>query len=186
MNHFELFDLPISHRVDAQQLLEKYRALQQQYHPDQFINHSALEQRRAAQQSSLINEAYGVLKKPLRRYQYLLILRDLSFDPQHDIQLDSDFLMSQMALREDLESIRKLPVDEQTTALSQTLSQIDEQRKQIEAKLIGIFETLEHNPAADAEQTDELETSAKAQLQKMQFFEKLQHEIELIEESHFD
>jgi molecular chaperone HscB len=60
-NDFELFDL------SRPELDARWKALQKQVHPDQFVSQGAVEKRLAMQWSVRINEAYQRLKTPLSR-----------------------------------------------------------------------------------------------------------------------
>jgi len=79
-NHFELFGLPVAFEVDMTRLAETYRELQRALHPDRFANASDRERRLSVQQAARVNEAYQILRSPLRRARYLLELRGVEFD----------------------------------------------------------------------------------------------------------
>ena len=55
MNYFELFNLPVTLKVDKSQLAKKYFELQKQFHPDFFIQASEDEQADALEKSSMLN-----------------------------------------------------------------------------------------------------------------------------------
>lgn len=100
-NYFVLFGLPQGFHLNAEALASRYRELQRQYHPDRFAHHPE-EQQKAVQWSAQLNTAYGVLHNPVKRASYLLELAN------HPISLttsiaDTDFLMSQLELREQLD-----------------------------------------------------------------------------------
>ena len=105
-NYFELFDIPVSFVVDLEKLAVSYRQLQQQVHPDKFVTSSAQERRLSIQYAARINDAYQVLKSPLKRAQYLLELNEFSTQDE-DTAMDNAFLMEQMELRETLEKISR-------------------------------------------------------------------------------
>jgi len=107
-NYFALFDLPVGFEVDLAQLGERYREVQRELHPDRYASASAHEQRLAVQYSALVNEAYSTLRKPLSRALYLLELSGLTREQIDGQPLDGGFLITQMELREKLESIDEL------------------------------------------------------------------------------
>ena len=74
-------------------------------HPDRFANASDAEKRVAMQWSAQVNEAYRVLKDPLKRAQYLCELAGYRTENQPNVGLDPAFLMQQMQWRESLEEI---------------------------------------------------------------------------------
>lgn len=104
-HHFEIFGLPISFEIDRDLLNQRYRELQRTVHPDNYANASDKERRLAVQKAAQINEAFNVLKEPLKRAQYLLELQGID---TKEVELSSDFLMEQMELREQLASITKM------------------------------------------------------------------------------
>ena len=107
-DYFKLFDLPTGFELDQAQLGERYREVQRELHPDRYASASAHEQRLAVQYSALINEAYATLRKPLPRALYLLELSGMGREAIDSHPLDGGFLITQMELREKLESIHEL------------------------------------------------------------------------------
>ncbi len=170
-NHFELFGLPVAFEVDTARLAETYRELQRALHPDRFANASDRERRLSVQQAAQVNEAYQILRSPLRRARYLLELRGVEFDDEKQTHLDPEFLMTQMELREALAAVRNEA--DPFTALNRILADLDSERQRLEAELAGQIE------AGDDE-------AARQLVQKLQFFERLQQEAEEIEESLLD
>ena len=74
-NYFELFQLPVSFDVNAENLASRHRAIIARVHPDQFAHKSVMEQRVALQWATFANEAFDTLKSPIARAQYLLKLK---------------------------------------------------------------------------------------------------------------
>lgn len=72
MNAFEKFDLPLTLDIDIAKLEHKYFEAQLKFHPDQ-INSLLKEQKsEAANHAADYNEAYRILKDPLKRAYHLL------------------------------------------------------------------------------------------------------------------
>ena len=107
-NYFELFDLETSFFVDDEALNKAYQAQVTRFHPDNFANKSQAEQLQALQSTSLLNSAYTALKTPLNRASYLLNLEDVNPFDEKDTNMDANFLVSQIELREQLEDIKEL------------------------------------------------------------------------------
>lgn len=97
MTYFALFGLSPSFDIDATQLKQKYRQLQQLHHPDHA---EAPEQ--ALAQSSQINHAYQTLSAVDSRAAYLLQLQQQDHHLEQSIG-DLDFLQHALELREQLE-----------------------------------------------------------------------------------
>ncbi|GAC1407765.1 MAG: Fe-S protein assembly co-chaperone HscB [Burkholderiaceae bacterium] len=105
-NHFELFGIPSSFAVDAAVLERAYHDVQTQVHPDKFSLASDAEKRVAMQWAARANEAYEVLKNPLRRARYLCELHGIDLEIESNTSMPGGFLMQQMAWREELDEAR--------------------------------------------------------------------------------
>jgi len=106
-NYFELFDLKTSFFVDDKALKKAYQTQVMRFHPDNFATKSQAEQLQALQNTSLVNSAYTALKTPLNRACYLLNLENINPFDEKDTNMDADFLISQIELREQLENIKE-------------------------------------------------------------------------------
>ena len=106
-NYFELFDLKTSFLVDDEALKKAYQAQVTRFHPDNFVTKSQAGQLQALQSTSLLNSAYTALKTPLNRASYLLNLEDVNPFDEKDTNMDDNFLLSQIELREQLEGIKE-------------------------------------------------------------------------------
>src|SRR5687767_12186297 len=71
---FATLGLPRSFAVDADALERRYRALQRKLHPDRFALKPAAERRASLERATAVNEAYRVVKDPVRRAEALLAL----------------------------------------------------------------------------------------------------------------
>ena len=162
--HFELFGLQQSFVLDRRQLDARFRELQRTVHPDRFASAGDLERRISAQHAMRINEAYQILKDPLRRGRYLLALAGIEFDDEHRTTRDTGFLMEQMELREALGEVRAAP--DAFAALGAILDRIGQDNDALVAELTELFQR------GDA---DSLQAAGEA-LMKLQFFRRLQDE----------
>jgi molecular chaperone HscB len=102
-NHFQLFGLPASYRVDDAALERAYRDLQSDVHPDRFAGAGDTEKRLALQASARVNEAYRTLRDPVARAEYLLSLRGVDATSETDSRLPVAFLTRQLERREKAE-----------------------------------------------------------------------------------
>lgn len=168
-NYFELFGMPVGFMVDGAELASRYRELQKVVHPDRYAAAGEHSQRLSLQGATMVNEAYEVLRDPLRRAQYLLELKDIALDPQQQTLSDPAFLMHQMELREALERVRVAP--DPQVELDALMREISGLIKGQIARLAVQFEDSSTEQLAAAAQT----------VQKMQFLNKLQAEAEAIE-----
>ncbi|MCC2638116.1 MAG: hscB [Moraxellaceae bacterium] len=103
INYFELFGLPPAFELDAEVLQPRYRELQRQFHPDRVAAAPADVQRAAVQKAADINTAFTTLKDPVLRARHLLALAGHPIHNESATVSDTDFLMAQMDLREQLD-----------------------------------------------------------------------------------
>ena len=101
MNYFELFELPISFKIDRSKLAQKYFELQKKYHPDFFAKGTEHEQEQALEISSQLNKALKIFKHPDQTIKYVLQLKEL-LEEEEKYQLPPSFLMEMMELNEEL------------------------------------------------------------------------------------
>lgn len=102
-NFFTLFGLPTDFAVDVPALTPRWRDLQREHHPDRFAGQGAAVQREAEQRSALVNTAYETLRDPVKRAHHLMQLAGRGQDGERATIADTDFLMTQMELREQLD-----------------------------------------------------------------------------------
>lgn len=167
-NHFELFDLPVSFEVVTEILTQRYRELQRVTHPDNYVNASDRERRLAMQKTAQINEAFQTLKHPLTRGHYLLQLQGIAVnDPQNTV-MDSEFLMMQIELREELADIKHHSQPLET--LNHFLNRLTQQMQTLTAKLSQQFAQQDYSAAGDS-------------VRQYQFFQRLYEEALALEET---
>jgi molecular chaperone HscB len=108
-DHFALFGLEPRFGLDGDQLTRAYRTVQAHVHPDRFAAAGAAEQRAALQWATLANEAYQVLRSPVRRAAYLCEQHGVPVSGENGRSMASDFLMLQLEWRQALELVRRRP-----------------------------------------------------------------------------
>lgn len=162
-NYFEIFGLPVEFGLDVAGLTPRYRELQKQYHPDRFADKSSLEQREAVQFAAHINAGFDVLKDRVQRARYLLELAGHPIALEKTTVGDTDFLMAQMELREELDEVEEL-------------DQIDGLRAEVSEWL----DNLSREFAIDYTEQDWIE--AADTVRKMQFMAKFLEEVRRVEE----
>jgi molecular chaperone HscB len=148
--------------------------LQKTVHPDRFAHASSQEQLLAVQKSSMINDAYQTLKTPLLRATYILTLRGTEMPNEQASFGDTAFLMHQMELREMLSEIKDS--DDIETAIFNAAQTLDEDYQQ----LFNVMQTQIN------ENTSESNLLACDNLRKLKFYQKLQIELDRLEETLLD
>jgi len=169
-NYFTLFGLPETFQIDTARMAERYRALQRELHPDRHAHAGAQEQRLAVQYTAHLNDAQATLRSPLRRALYLLQLKGHSVRDDDRRPMAPAFLMQQMELREALEAIAGSADPE--AALAALERHVAVLRRELEAE----FERqLERGDDAALHR-------AVDRVRELQFLDKLQHEIEQLDD----
>jgi len=131
-NHFQLFGLPASFRLDMDKLEAAYRKLQNEVHPDRFAAAGEPEKRLSMQWASRVNEAFQTLKKPLPRGAYLLQLQGVEAFPEKHTSFPPGFLMQQMEWRETIDDARRA---RDASALDRLVRDLRDEAKRMEAQL---------------------------------------------------
>lgn len=158
INYFELFGLQPVFEVDRSALSVRYRELQRQFHPDRFAAEPVAVQRAAVEKAADINSAFSTLNDAVLRARHLLALADHPLDIEVSTVADTDFLMSQMELREQLEE-------------AEAFSALQGLRDEVEDWLANLGREF----ALDYREQDWAE--AKDTVRKMQFMSRLLDEI---------
>ena len=162
-DHFSLFNLPPSFRLDTSVLDQRYREAQAQVHPDKYVQAGDAERRLSLQWATRVNEAYQTLKKPLSRAQYLLKIRNHPIDAENNTAMPSDFLMEQMEWRE--------AVAEARTAREQ--DELEQLHSRVKQRMSARYEEL-------GALLDDQQDYAKAadRVRRLMFLEKLLFDID--------
>ena len=166
-NHFALFQLPVSFDLNPTQLDAAYREIQSRVHPDRHAGASSAEQRIAMQWATRANEAYQTLKNPLKRASYLCALQGIDLQAESNTAMPMEFLMQQMAWREQLDEVRT-----DSAAL-----------QQLEADITGASKTLLIQIAQQLALPDYQQ--AAQLLRQLMFLEKFMSDLDRLAEQHF-
>ena len=144
-NHFELFQLPMRFDIDQAALSAAYREVQNQVHPDKFVSAGSAEQRVAMQWATRANEAYQVLKDPLKRAAYLCELHGAALNVESNTAMPRAFLMQQMEWREALQDAR---ASADLAALEGLDAQLQAERSQLLALIAQLLDAAQFTEAA--------------------------------------
>nr|WP_241664420.1 Fe-S protein assembly co-chaperone HscB [Ningiella ruwaisensis] len=165
-NYFDLFNLPEQFDIDLQKLKAQYQLLQKITHPDRFVNASDQEKRLYLQKNAQVNDAYSVLQSPVKRGEHLLSLRAYKLADEQQTMGDTDFLMQQMQLREQLAEAES---SSDFAALESDINDLTTHYiEQVRSQL--------------ATQTDDANHQAAQTLTKLKFLLKLESEAQLRKE----
>ena len=103
VDHFARFELDPAFELDELDLQQRYFSLQHRLHPDRFAGRSERERAISMQQSTSVNQAFEVLKAPLRRAEYLLGLAGVTVNAETgNLPTEPEVLAEAMETREAL------------------------------------------------------------------------------------
>jgi molecular chaperone HscB len=176
VSHFDIFSLPARYDLDVAGLEQKYRELSLQLHPDRVAQGDARERRVALEQTTALNDAYKVLKDPVKRAFYLLKLSGVDLDredagAQKDIPLE--FLEEIMDLREALSNAR----DKGDLATAQKMARDVEALRQK-----ALAEAAEALRQLEGKSDSAIVTQASHALARVRYFTRFLEEVEAFEE----
>jgi len=103
-DYFALFQIEPGFHLDHVALERAYHALLSQFHPDRFAGKAQVEQRVAAQLCADINSGFRVLSNEVARAEYVLKRAGVDLAQAEKEGVGAAFLMTQIELRERLES----------------------------------------------------------------------------------
>ena len=162
-NHFELFRLPVRFTIDRQALDKAYKEIQSLVHPDRIVTATEAEKRTAMQWAAMANDAYHILRNPIKRAAYLCELNGYNLNAETHVSMDPLFLMQQIEWRESLENAR----ESRDTA---RLEKLDDEQRALRSEQMDIV-----GKHLDDKQFDK----AVQEIRKMMFLEKFGEEISL-------
>lgn len=133
LNHFEKFSLTPRFDINSDELEHNYLKLQQQFHPDALLHKSQDDQDRAMINSININDAYKILKNPIKRAVYLLQLNGIDIDDDDcKIKPSQETLISVLELREKINE-------------SKNLHEIEEIKNYLEEEIAELIQIAQEN-----------------------------------------
>jgi molecular chaperone HscB len=172
MDAFDVLGLTPALELDISVLEQRYRELQRQLHPDKFVQAASGERRAALSRAVSVNDAYRVLKDPLKRAELLFARRSGDAAQREEETADPELLMEVMELREELAAVKKRG----------DLQRAAELRVDVQARQENALTTLKQAFATPAEQLS-LAQHHKAghALSRLRYYTRFQDEVDAIE-----
>jgi molecular chaperone HscB len=102
MDPFATLGVAPSYDLDLASLEKVHRELSRALHPDRYVGAPATERRQALTRSVEVNEAWRVLRDPIRRAEALLALRGVVVGEGQEPKAAPEFLMEMLEQREAL------------------------------------------------------------------------------------
>ncbi len=143
MDPFATLGLPRAYRVDLHAAERTHRELSRALHPDRHVRGGASERRQALEQAVLVNEAWRVVRDPIRRAEALLSLAGIAVGDTHEPQPAPALLMDMMEQREALAEARER---RDPGAVSTLAAQIQAREEAAHDALATAFEAAQGDP----------------------------------------
>jgi len=107
-NGFDVLGIARVFHLRSDELEKKYLELSRQFHPDKFAKAPAHERLQAVQRTTELNDAYKILRDPVRRAEYLLKLNgiDVADEKGASVKASPVLLGEMMELNEQLADAR--------------------------------------------------------------------------------
>jgi len=142
-NYFSLFNIKqASFAIDEKQLDYVFKDLQKHFHPDKYATKSNEEKHISSVNSSLINEAYQVMKSPIERARYILNLNDIKILDEENNSYDKKSVLDPLLMIEMFEIREK--VEESIDDNDELLLLQNDLNMKIQKVNIDLQESLDH------------------------------------------
>ncbi|MGA9524384.1 MAG: Fe-S protein assembly co-chaperone HscB [Myxococcaceae bacterium] len=175
--HFDVFGIAPGYDVDLPALEKQYRDLSLKLHPDRFTQAVARERRLSLEQTAALNEAWRVLKDPVRRAFYLLRLHGVNLEEEQAAErakMPMEFLEEVMELRE---ALAEAAAEKDLGKAQQMAGDVEKRRKASLEEAVARLRTLQQDPKDEAART-----KASNALGRVRYFSRFLEEVEAIEE----
>lgn len=144
MDPFEALGVEPVFGLDLSLLEQRHRDLSRTLHPDRHALSGAAERRRALGHAIEVNEAFRLLKDPVRRAQALLERLGIESGEGKEPPASPSLLMEVMERREALAEVRS---SRDAVALARLIAEVREEEARVQAALARGFAAPSPNPA---------------------------------------
>jgi len=166
MDPFATLGIARSYDVDLRALEKMHRELSRVFHPDRYIATTASEKREALDRAVALNEAWRIVRDPLRRAEALLALSGVATGEGREPDPEPEFLMEMLEQREALSDARSARDGDAVRALGESVG--------------GLWTRAEHELSKAL--AAGLRESLVRQLGKLRFYRRFLDEVSIIEE----
>ncbi len=176
MTHFDVFGLPPRYTLDAADLEKRHRALALEWHPDRAAPSDARAHRVAVERTTALNDAYRVLKDPIRRAFYLLALAGVDLDHAGGGPRDLPIEMLEEVL-ELREALAEAKTAKDFPRARELAARVEAERTGALAAAVLCLELVETSPANPV-----AVKKASHQLSRVRYFTRFLEEADALEE----
>jgi molecular chaperone HscB len=121
MDPFTTLGIPRAFDVDVRALERVHRDLSRVLHPDRYLSGTTTEKRQALERAVEVNEAWRIVRDPIRRAEALLALLGMALGETREPSPDPEFLVDMLERREALSDARRSRDGRAVRALAETV-----------------------------------------------------------------
>lgn len=173
-DYYEFFDLPRRLAVNPEDLKNRFYRLSRLLHPDRYTRRSEQEKRFSLEASSILNDAYRVLKDPIQRAEYVLRQEGFPVGDQRNKDVPPELLEEVFELNMALDELRGGDLD--------VLPQLDAMRRSFLDMLAEIDRSLEtlfvRHDAAPPEERKDVLAAIRSTLNRRRYISNLVQEVD--------
>jgi len=133
---FATLGLERTYRLDLRAVEKTHRELSRTLHPDRYVGRGANERREALEKAVQVNEAWRVVRDPIRRAEALFTLAGIEVGDTHEPKPAAELLMDMMEQRETLADARGA---RDAAAVEKLVGTMTARQETIEADLADAF-----------------------------------------------
>jgi molecular chaperone HscB len=158
--------------VDLASVEKRYRELARVLHPDRHLGGSPAERRMSLGKAVEVNEAWRLVRDPIRRAEALLRRQGVRIEEGKEPKADPEFLMEMMEQREALSEAR---ASGDPAAVQRLASAIQKRQDEVLARIAAAFATSAPNGGASLEKVVSL-------LGELRYYRRFLDEVSAIED----
>jgi molecular chaperone HscB len=170
-DYFQFLGIERKLQVDVDDLQKRFYALSRRLHPDRFTRKSAEEQQYSLDATSLLNDAYRVLRDPMQRAEYILKQEGYDIGEQRSKDVPPELLEEVFELNMALEEMREGD-DSARPQLEQARARFHGMRDDIDTDIQGLFAKY------DATSDRDVLAAIRASLNRRRYIRNLVSEVE--------
>jgi molecular chaperone HscB len=141
MDPFATLGIGRGYDVDLTAVEKTHRELSRALHPDRFVGASPSERRAALARAVEVNEAWRVVRDPIRRAEALLKLSGVAVGEDKEPKADPEFLMEMLEQRESLAEAKQA---RDLAAVQRMAQAIEARARAVESALADGFARGDH------------------------------------------
>jgi molecular chaperone HscB len=173
-DYYEFFGLPLQLSLDAEDLQNRFYKLSRLLHPDRYTRRSEQERRFSLEASSILNDAYRVLKDPIQRAEYVLRQEGFPAGEQRNKDVPPELLEEVFELNMALDELRGGDLE--------VLPQLEQMRNRFLAMLGGIDSDLNalfaRHDTATGEERRQVLAEIRSTLNRRRYISNLIQEVD--------